>query len=86
MLPGIAANTVMVFVQSAVLGRAFKILLLPNIGYAFIIATILWLPFTGLTIVNSYAWTGKPVKLMVLDAAHYLVALYAVAAVLYYTL
>src|SRR3989344_6215880 len=86
MLPGIAANTVMVFVQSAVLGRAFQILVLPNIWYAFIITTILWLPFTALTIVNSYAWTGKPVKLMVLDAAFYLVALYAVAAVLYYTL
>jgi len=86
MLPGIAANTVMVFVQSAVLGRAFQILVLPNIGYAFIIATILWLPFTALTIVNSYAWVGKPMKLMVLDAAHYLVALYAVAAVLYATL
>ncbi len=86
MLPGIAANIVMVFVQSAVLGRAFQILILPNIGYAFIIATILWLPFTALTIVNSYAWTGKPVQLMVLDAAFYLVSLYAVAAVLYATL
>ncbi|OGJ64071.1 hypothetical protein A3C37_01050 [Candidatus Peribacteria bacterium RIFCSPHIGHO2_02_FULL_53_20] len=86
MLPGLSANFVLVFIQSAVLGRAFQILLLPNITYAFIIATILWLPFTGLTIVNSYAWLGKPVKLMVLDAAYYLVSLWVIAAVLYATL
>ena len=86
MLRGIAANTVMVFVQSAVLGRAFQILVLPNIGYAFIIATILWLPFTALTIINSYAWLGKPVKLMVFDSAYYLVSLLAIAVVLYVTL
>ncbi len=86
MLPGLSANFVLVFVQSAVLGRAFQILLLPSICYAFIIATILWLPFTCLTIVNSYAWLGKPVKMMVLDAAHYLVAIWVIAAVLYVTL
>lgn len=86
MLPGLAANFVMVFVQSAVLGRSFEILLLPNIGYALLIATILWLPFTGLAIVNSYAWEGKKVGHMCLDAAYYLVSIWAVAAVLYATL
>lgn len=86
MLPGLSANFVMVFVQSAVLGRAFQILEMPSIGYAFLIATILWLPFTALTIVNSYAWLGKPVKLMALDSLHYLASLWAVAAVLYVTL
>ncbi|HLC76057.1 MAG TPA: DUF1761 domain-containing protein [Candidatus Peribacterales bacterium] len=86
MLPGIAANTVLVFVQSAVLGRAFQILLLPSIFHAFIIVLILWLPFTALTIINSYAWLGKPVKLMVFDSAYYLVSLLAIAVVLYVTL
>ncbi len=83
MLPGLSANFVMVFVQSAVLGRTFEIVFLPNIGHALLIATILWLPFTALTIVNSYAWTGKPVKLMIFDAAHYLASMWAIAAVLY---
>ena len=86
MLPGIAANTVLVFVQSPVLGRAFQILLLPSIFHAFIIVLILWLPFTALTIINSYAWLGKPVKLMVFDSAYYLVSLLAIAVVLYVTL
>ena len=83
MLPGILANTAMVFVQSAVLGRSFQILVLNNIGDALIIATIIWLPFTGLTIVNSYAWEGKKAGHMCLDAAYYLVSLWTVASVLY---
>lgn len=86
MFPGIVANTVAVFVQSAVLGRAFQILILPSVLHAFIIATILWLPFTALTIANSYAWLGKSAKLMILDAAYYLVSFWAIAAVLYATL
>lgn len=86
MLPGLSANFVMVFVQAAVMGRAFQILEMPSIAYAFIIAFILWFPFTALTIVNTYAWVGKPVKLMVLDAAHYFVSLCVVAAILYATL
>ena len=86
MLPGIAANTVMVFVQSAVMGRSFEILFLPSIGYALLIATILWLTFTGLAIVNSYAWEGKKIGHMILDACYYLVSMWVVAAVLYATL
>lgn len=83
MLPGLSANFVMVFVQAAVLGRTFEIVALPNIANALLIATILWLPFTALTIVNTYAWSGKPVKLMILDAGYYLVSTWAVAAILY---
>lgn len=85
MLPGLSANFVMVFVQSAVLGRAFQLVSLANIGEALIIATIIWLPFSALLLVNIYAWSGKPVKLMVLDSAHALVSLYAIAAILYVT-
>lgn len=86
MLPGLSANFVMIIVQSAVLGRALQILSLANIGDALIIATILWLPFSALLLVNIYAWSGKPVKLMLLDSAHALVCLWAVAAILYVTL
>lgn len=86
MLPGLSANFVMVFVQSAVLGRTLQILQLNGIGDALIIAVILWLPFTALTIVNSYAWLGKSWKLMLLDSAFTLASLLAVAAVLYGTL
>ena len=83
MVPGLSANLVMVFVQAAVLGRAFQLVSLANIGEALIIATILWLPFSALLLVNIYAWSGRPVKLMVLDCAHALVSLWAIAAVLY---
>lgn len=86
MLPGLSANFVMVFVQSAVLGRALQMLELRGVGDALIIAVILWLPFTALTIVNSYAWLGKSWKLMVLDSGYNLASLLAVSAVLYATL
>ncbi len=86
MLPGLSANFLMVFVQSAVLGRALQILSLHNVGDALIIATILWLPFSALLLLNIYAWGGKPMKLWLLDSAHALFSLLAVAAVLYVTL
>lgn len=86
MLPGLTANLVMVFVQSAVLGRTFQIVSLANIGEALIIATIIWLPFSALLLINIYAWSGKPVKLMALDCGHAWVSLLAVAGVLYVTL
>lgn len=86
MLPGLSANFVMVFVQAAVLGRALELLQLSGVGDALIIAAILWLPFTALTIVNSYAWLGKSWKLMVLDSGYNLASLLVVAAILYATL
>lgn len=86
MLPGIFANIVMVFTQSAVLGRTFQIVSLANIGQALIIAILLWLPFTALAIVNSYAWEGKKIGHMCLDACYYLVSTCVVASVLYATL
>jgi hypothetical protein len=86
MLPGLGANLVLVVVQSAVLGRTFQIVSLANIGQALLIATVLWLPFTGLTIINSYAWEGKKIGHMCLDAGYYLVSIWATAAVLYSTL
>ena len=55
MVPGLSANFVMVFVQAAVLGRAFQIVSLANVGQALIIATIIWLPFSALLLVNIYA-------------------------------
>lgn len=86
MLPGICASLVMSFVQASVLGRAFQVLLLENMGQAFIIAFILWFPFTALTIICSYAWLGKPVKLMLIDTLFYFASLSAIAAILYVTL
>lgn len=86
MIPGICANAMMVFAQSAVLGRTFQLVSLSGLGQALLIATLLWLPFTGLAIVNSYAWLGKRAGHMCLDAGYYLVSIWAVAAVLYATL
>lgn len=83
MLPGLSANFVMVFVQAAVLGRTFELVSLRGVGDALLIATVLWLPFTALSIVNTNAWLGKKWQLTLLDAAHYLVSIWAVAAVLY---
>ncbi len=86
MLPGLSANFVKVIIQAAVLGRTFQIVSMPNIANALIIATVLWLPFMALTIANIYAWSGKPFKLTVLDSAYELVSIWAMAAILFYTL
>ncbi len=86
MLPGLAANFVMVFVQSAVLGRTFQIVSLRGIVDALIIAVILWLPFTALAFANSYAWEGKKPGHWCLDAGYYLISILAVSAILYITL
>lgn len=86
MLPGLAANFVMVFVQAAVLGRAFEILALANVGHALFIATLLWFPFTALAILNTNAWLGKKFAHTAMDAGYYLASMWAVAAVLYYTI
>lgn len=83
MLPGIGASLLMAFVQATVLGRAFELVLLQNVGQALIIGVILWLPFTALTIVNEYTWAGKSFAHMCYDAAYNLVSLWAIAAVLY---
>ncbi len=84
MLPGLSANFVMVFAQAAILGRTFEILALPSVVDALLIATIIAVPFTSLSIVNTNAWLGKPAKLTVLDVGHYLLGIWAVAAVLFY--
>lgn len=86
MLPGLSANLVKMFFMCAVLGRTFQIVDLPNMMSALVIATIIWLPFTALVLVNNYAWVGKPIKLMVLDSAYELVTVWATAAILYATL
>jgi Protein of unknown function (DUF1761) len=86
MYPGLTANLVLVIAESAVLGRALQILSLSSIFDALIIATIIWLPFTALTLLNINSWAGKPLKVTILDAAHAIVSLWAVAAVLYWTL
>lgn len=83
MLPGLSANFLMVFVQAAIVGRTFELVALQGIGDALLIATILWLPFTALSMLNTNAWLGKSWKITVLDSAHYLLSIWAVAAVLY---
>ncbi len=86
MLPGIVANLLMVFVQCAVIGRALQILSLSSVLDALIIGLIFWLPFTALTVINSYTWENKKPGHMALTAGYYLVTTLMISAVLYYTL
>lgn len=86
MLPGICASLLMAFVQAAVIGRAFEILALANMGEALLIATIFWLPFSALVLANEYAWAGKSFAHICFDAFYNLVSIWAIAAVLYVTL
>lgn len=42
----------------------------------------LWLGFVATVMVNSFLWEGKPVKLYLLNIAHYLVVLLVMGAIL----
>lgn len=86
MLPGLTASLFASFAQAAVLGRTFEIVALANMSQAVLIAVIIWLPFTALSTVNSYAWGGKPVRLMFIDTFYTLASMCAMAAILYATL
>ncbi len=86
MLPGIGASLLMAFVQSAVIGRTLQIVSLTGVGQAMLIATILWLPFVALVILNEHTWAGKSFAHTCYDAAYNLASMWAIAAVLYVTL
>jgi hypothetical protein len=86
MIEGMAVSMVMAFLQAAVIGRALQILFLPNILHAFVIATAIWVPFTGMTMLNNYVWSRKPIAFFLIDAGYSLASLWAIAAVVYATL
>lgn len=83
MLPGFIAAIIMLFVQAMVMGRTFELVALTGIGQALLIAVVLWLPFTGLVILNSNAWLGKSWAHTAIDAGYNLVSMLAIAAILY---
>ena len=85
MVPGLVASGVTAFAQAAMLGTLFAFLDLASLPHVLTLTTLVWLPFTGLAIINNYAWIGRPVGQMVLDAGYYLVSLWVIAAILYYT-
>lgn len=86
MLPGLSANFVMVFLQATVLGWLFETLRITGMEQAMIVAVILWLPFTALAIVNMYAWSGKTIRHMYLDAGYNLASMLVITAVLVVTM
>lgn len=86
MLPGLIANLFLVVTECAVLGAFYAAFGTETITEALVIAAMIWLPFSALLLANIYSWGGKPMKLIILDSAHALVSLMAVAAIVFYTL
>ncbi len=86
MLPGLSANFVLVIVQCTVLGFLLESFAVTTIFDALLMASLIWLPFTALPIVNSYAWEGKKIGHMCLDAGYYLVSICVTTAILYTSL
>ncbi len=83
MLPGIGASLLMAFAQAAVLGSAFMMMSASSVWEALLIATILWLPFTALVILNEHTWAGKSFAHTSYDAAYNLASTFVMAAILY---
>ena len=86
MLPGMAGSVTTAVIQAAFIGRAFQILSLGSPLDAIAIATLVWLPFTGLTFFSNYIWVGRPMKLSFIDGGFYLVSLWVISLICYATL
>lgn len=83
MMTGMAMGLIVSFVQAVVLGRTMQITSMGHWSYALMIATILWFPFIFLVMAQSYAYTMKSWKLLLIDAGYQLIGLWAMALVLY---
>lgn len=77
-------SVVFAAIQAIVLGTLFAYLIPLTIIEAKVIATLLWLAFSGGTILSNYAWSGRPVSLRLIDSLHMLVALNLFAGILFY--
>ena len=51
--------------------------------HAIIIATLLWIPFTGMTFATNYTWSRRPFGLFLIDAGGTLISLWVIAAIMY---
>lgn len=83
MITGMTMGLFVSFVQAVVLGRTMQITSMGHWSYALMIATILWFPFIFLVMAQSYAYTMKSWKLLLIDAGYQLIGLWAMALVLY---
>ncbi len=86
MIMGMMMGLLVSFVQAVVLGRTMQITSMGHWSYALMIATILWFPFVFLVMAQSYAYTMKSWKLLLIDAGYQLIAMWAMALVLYATI
>lgn len=86
MIMGMTMGLLVSFVQAVVLGRTMQITSMGHWSYALMIATILWFPFVFLVMAQSYAYTMKSWKLLLIDAGYQLIAMWAMALVLYATI
>lgn len=85
MAPAMATSLLTAFVQAVVLGRGMQILAIQSWVDPIIIATILWFPFTAMTMATSYAYLKKPFKLLLIDSLFVLATLWATSLVIYST-
>jgi hypothetical protein len=83
MLPTMLVSLATAFVQSVVMGRTFEILDMSHWAYPLVIATILWFPFTFMVMWQNYAYTLKPIKLLLIDSGYMLVSMWAMAGILH---
>ncbi len=83
MIPTMLISLATAFVQSVVMGRTFQILDMGHWAYPLVIATVLWFPFTFMVLWQTYAYTAKPEKLLLIDSGYMLVSMWAMAGILF---
>ena len=84
MLPGMTMSIMTAFIQALVLGRGLQIVYMGSPIHAIIVATLLWIPFTGMVLATNYTWGRKPFKLFLIDAGGTLASLWTIAAIMYF--
>lgn len=86
MIIGMCTGFVTSFVQTVILGRTMQITSMGHWSYALMIATLLWFPFIFLVMAQGYAYSMRSWKLLLIDSGYLLVALWAIALILFVTI
>ncbi len=83
MAPTMLVSVATGFVLAVVLGRGLQLVAVTSWLDPLLIATVLWFPFTCMTMAQTYAYTFKPFKLLAIDAGYLLVSMWVMALILY---
>ena len=82
MAKGMIAMFIAVIITNCVLSQVLAFAGAVTLSDALMVGFWVWLGFYATTLLGTVLWEGKPVKLYILQTAHYLVSLLVMSAIL----